>query len=165
MQTLQSRINYLRQAELSFGLALPALFCYYWQTSGAPVNWAMRAAPLALVSYILLQGALYWHLKLHTVARRQPWPPFFGPLYRFFKYSNLVALPAAAAFLVAMRGAASAADLWWSWGLLAFVALEQINYYHWQLMYDTRAGFAYLQRNSRLRKAALRLDLERLTPA
>lgn len=158
-------MKYLRQAELLFGLAFPALFCYYWQKSGEPVAWGMRGAALALISYILLQGALYWHHKLQTVARRQPWPAYFKPLYRFFNYSNLVAIVAVAAFLAFNNGSASAADLAWSWGLLAFAVLEQINYYHWQLMYDTRAGFAYLRRNGRLRKAALRLDLERHRPA
>ena len=73
----------------------------------------------------------------------------------------MLAVLAVAGFLLAKQATASPADLWWSWGLLAFVVLEQLNYYHWQLMYDTRAGFAYLQRNGRLRKAALRLDLER----
>ncbi|MNL80966.1 hypothetical protein D3C87_2079490 [compost metagenome] len=53
------------------------------------------------------------------------------------------------------------ADLAWSYGLLAFAVLEHINYYHYQLMYDTRAALASLRRNGRLRKAALGLDLRR----
>ena len=165
MQTLQSRMKYLRQAELMFGVALPVLFYYYWQQSGEPVAWAMRAAALGVISYILLQGALYWHLKLQTVAQRQSWPTYFQPLYRFFRYSNLLAIIAVAGFLAVKGGGTASTDLAWSWGLLAFAVLEQVNYYHWQLMYDTRAGFAYVQRNGRLRKAALRLDLERLKAA
>ena len=52
-------------------------------------------------------------------------------------------------------------DLWWSCGLLTFAVLEHINYYHYQLMYDTRGAFDYVRRNGRLRKAALGLDLRR----
>ncbi|PHV04926.1 hypothetical protein CSQ96_23355 [Janthinobacterium sp. BJB412] len=115
-----------------------------------------------LVSYILLQGVLYWHLKLQSVVRRQPLPVYFQPLYRFFKYSNYLIMAAVAAFIAAMNNATtSPADLAWSYGLLALAVLEQINYYHYQLMYDTRAAFAYLRRNGRLRKAALGLDLKR----
>lgn len=60
-----------------------------------------------------------------------------------------------------MHDAATAGNLSWSYGLLTFVMAEHINYYHYQLMYDTSAAFAYLRRNGRLRKAALGLDLKR----
>lgn len=55
----------------------------------------------------------------------------------------------------------SRADLGWSACLLGGAVLEQINYFHYQLMVDTRAAFGYLGRNKRLRKAALGLDLAR----
>ncbi|WP_332855942.1 hypothetical protein [Duganella sp. S19_KUP01_CR8] len=155
-------MTYLRNAEAVCSFALPAIFCYDWQRSGDPVAWGMRGAALVLISYILLQGVLYWHLKLQSVMQRQPLPAYFQPLYRFFKYSNFLVIAAVAAFIAAMNDAtASTADLMWSYGLLALAALEQINYYYYQLMYDTRAAFAYLRRNGRLRKAALGLDLKR----
>lgn len=158
--TIPSRIRYLRNAESFCAVALPAVIGYHWQKAPDVVAWDIRGAALALVSYLLLQGALYWHLKLRTVVRRQPLPAFFQPLYRFFQYSNLLLIAAVAA-LIATHGAATSTDLLWSCGLLAFVAAEQINYYHYQLMYDTSAAFAYLRRNGRLRKAALGLDLKR----
>lgn len=162
MQTLPARMTYLRNAEAFCSLALPALFCYDWQKSSDPVAWGMRSAALVLISYILLQGVLYWHLKLQTVVQRQPMPAYFQPLYRFFKHSNVVLIAAVAAFVAAMNDdATTTADLAWSYGLLVFAVLEQVNYYHYQLMYDTRAAFAYLRRNGRLRKAALGLDLKR----
>lgn len=159
-------MTYLRNAEAFCSLALPALFCFDWRKSGDPVAWGMRGAALALVSYIVLQGVLYWHLKLQSVVQRQPLPPYFQPLFRFFQYSNVVLIIAVAALIAASYGSnASAADLAWSCGLLGFTVLEQINYYHYQLMYDTRAAFAYLGRNRRLRKAALGQDLKlRSTP-
>ncbi|OEZ97466.1 hypothetical protein [Duganella sp. HH101] len=162
MKTIPARMTYLRNAEAVCSFALPVIFCYDWQRSGDPVAWAMRGAALVLISYILLQGVLYWHLKLQSVVQRQPLPAYFQPLYRFFKYSNFVVIAAVAAFIAAMSDAtASTEDLTWSYGLLTLAVLEQINYYHYQLMYDTRAAIAYLRRNGRLRKAALGLDLKR----
>lgn len=153
-------MTYLRNAEVVCAVALPVLFCYTWQKSPMPVAWEMRIAALALVSYLLLQGAGYWQLKLRAIRLRQPLPSFFRPLYRGLQYSNGVLIAAVAAFM-ATHGTASQEDLLWSLGLLTFVVAEQINYYHYQLMYDTGAAFAYLRRNGRLRKAALGLDLRR----
>ena len=160
MQKIPNRMKHLRNAETFCAVALPAAFCYHWQKSPELVAWEMRVAALALVSYLLLQGAGYWQLKLKAVMQRQPLPAFFQPLYRFFQYSNVVLIAAVAAFM-AMHEAATSSDLLWACGLLAFVVAEQINYYHYQLMYDTSAAFAYLRRNGRLRKAALGLDLKR----
>nr|WP_315259086.1 hypothetical protein [uncultured Duganella sp.] len=153
-------MKHLRNAETFCAVALPAAFCYHWQKSPGLVAWEMRIAALALVSYLLLQGAGYWQLKLKAVMQRQPLPAFFQPLYRFFQYSNVVLIAGVAAFM-AMHEAATAGDLLWACGLLTFVMAEHINYYHYQLMYDTSAAFAYLRRNGRLRKAALGLDLKR----
>ncbi len=161
MQTIPARMRYLRNAETVGAFVLPAIFCFDWQKSVEPVAWGVRGAALVLISYILLQGGLYWQLKLQSVLQRQPLPSHFQPLYRFFKYSNLLLIAAVAVFIAATAGATTVEDWWWSWGMLAFAVLEQINYYHYQLMYDTRAAFAYLRRNGRLRKAALGLDLER----
>jgi hypothetical protein len=52
-------------------------------------------------------------------------------------------------------------DLRWTVGLLLGALLEHINYYHYQLMYDTRAAFDHLRRHGRLRKAALGIDMAR----
>lgn len=159
MQTVRARMTYLRNGEAFAALALPTVFAMVWETSDDPVAWGMRGAAMAAVVYILVQGMLYWHLKLRSTALRQPLPAYFRPLYRFFKYSNVVAIAGVAA-LIASAGGASA-DLWWSCGLLAFAALEHINYYHYQLMYDTRGAVDYVRRNGRLRRAALGLDIRR----
>jgi hypothetical protein len=160
MQSIPKRMKYLRNAEVVSSVALPAIFCYHWQQSAEPIGWAVRLPALALVSYLLLQGAWYWQLKLQAVVQRQPLPSYFQPLYRFFKYSNLVLIVMVAAF-IALANQATTDDLLWSFGLLAFVVAEHVNYYHYQLMYDTSSAFAYVRRNGRLRKAALGLDLKR----
>lgn len=66
-----------------------------------------------------------------------------------------------AMLLLADRDALTNADLGWTPALLAGAVLEQINYFHYQLMYDTRAAVAYLLRHRRLRKAALGIDIAR----
>ena len=161
MQTLQGRMKYLRNGEAFACVVMPAVFYFKWERAAEPVAWGMRTAALIFVCYILLQGILYWQLKLQTVVQRQPLPAYFQPLYRFFKYSNFFAIAAVAAFIAATSATATQADLIWSCSLLALGVLEQINYYHYQLMYDTRAAWGYLRRNRKLRRAALGVDLER----
>jgi len=154
-------MTYLRNGEGFAALALPIVFSIVWETSDDPVSWGMRGTAIAMVVYILLQGMLYWQLKLQSTITRQALPAYFQPLYRVFKCSNVVAMACVAAFIALADG--GSADLWWSCGLLGFAVLEHINYYHYQLMYDTRGAFDYVRRNGRLRKAALGLDLRRYT--
>jgi hypothetical protein len=158
MQALQSRMHYLRNAEALMALGLPLAFVLNWSGGANPdIAWMLRGGALALVSAILLQGALYWHLKIRSIDERRPLPAYFSPLFRSFQYVNLLAI---GAMLIALLLAdATRADLIWSSGIVAFAILEQINYFHYQLMYDTRAAIASLLRNGRLRKAALALDL------
>jgi hypothetical protein len=159
MQALQDRFSYLRRGEALAAVALPIVFVWKWMGSATPVAWDLRGAALAMVCFILLQGTLYWHLKMKSVEQRKPLPAYFSTLFRSFQVINMVAI---AAMLVALfRASVTRDDMEWTGWMLALVILEQINYYHYQLMYDTRAALAYLGRNRRLRKAALALDLAR----
>ena len=161
MQTLSRRLTYLRNAEAFCCLAMPAIFWIQCDRSVEPVNWMMRWSAMGMVSFVLLQGVLYWHLKGRALIGRQPLPAYFQPLYRRFKYANVLLTVVVAAFIALGSAAATVEDLWFSCVLLSFAILEHINYYHYQLMYDTRAAIDYVRRNGRLRKAALGLDLER----
>jgi hypothetical protein len=154
-------MKYLRNAEAFCAFFLPLLFYWDWRKSGTPVAWDVRIAATLLMSYILLQGALYWHLKLQAFTLHQPLPAWFPPLYKAFKYSNVIAIAAALALVASRSPAITGEDLGWAGCVLALVVAEQINYYHYQLMYDTRGAFAHLRRHGRLREAALALDLKR----
>ncbi|MYM65948.1 hypothetical protein GTP45_03735 [Pseudoduganella sp. FT55W] len=154
-------MKYLRNAEAFCAFFLPLVFWLDWRKSEQPVAWDLRIAATALMSYILLQGALYWGLKLQAFAGHRPLPAYFQQLYTTFKYSNVIAIGAVLALVASRSAAVTSADLGWTGCVLALVIAEQINYYHYQLMYDTRAAFAYLRRNGRLREAALALDLKR----
>ncbi|MTV38304.1 hypothetical protein [Duganella radicis] len=160
MQAIQSRMKYLRNAETFCAVFLPLLFWNDWRKSEV-VAWELRIAATALMSYILLQGALYWHLKLQTFTRHRSMPAWFPGLYKAFQYSNVIGIGAVLALIGSRSAAVTNEDLWWAGCVLTLVVAEQINYYHYQLMYDTRAAFAYLRRHGRLREAALALDLKR----
>lgn len=161
MQAIQGRMKYLRNAEALCAFGLPFIFWLDWRKSEGPVAWDLRIAATVTMSYILLQGALYWHLKLQAFTRHQPLPDWFQPLYKFFKYSNVIAIAAVLALVASRSAAVTGEDLGWAACVMALVVAEQINYYHYQLMYDTRNAFAYLRRHGRLRVAALALDLKR----
>lgn len=162
MQTLSTRLKYLRSRELLAAVLLPAVIVWRWLDRGGDIAWGVRIGALALLAYILVQGTLYWHLKLQTLGSQQRLPSWFRPLFRAFAYSNLLAMAAILTALWMGRSAASNADIGWTLGLLAGALLEHINYYHYQLMYDTRASFGHLLRNRRLRKAALAIDIARM---
>lgn len=159
MSALQDRMKYLRRGELIGAVVLPLVCVLKWRSETA-VAWDLRGAAILLVSFILLQGTLYWHLKMRSVDQRKPLPAWFASLFRSFQVLNMVAILAMLAAL--LRASASHEDRVWASWLLALAVAEQINYFHYQLMYDTRAAFDYLRRNRRLRKAALALDLVRV---
>lgn len=162
MHTLSIRLKYLRSREALAVVLLPAVIVWRWSDRGGDIAWSMRIAALALVAYILVQGTLYWHLKLRSLEDQKPLPSNFRALFLGFKWSNLIAIAILLIVLLLVdRNAVSEADIGWTAGLLAGAVLEQINYYNYQLMYDTRASFGHLLRNRRLRKAALGIDIVR----
>jgi hypothetical protein len=142
-------------------ILLPAVIIWTWGKTGEEIAWGLRIAALTLLAYILVQGTFYWHLKIKLIEEQKPFPSYFQGLFRAFKLSNLIAIGAVLVMIWIDRNALSEADIGWSATLLAGAVLEHINYYHYQLMYDTRAAFGYLRRNKRLRKAALGIDMGR----
>jgi hypothetical protein len=71
---LAGRLRYLRNAEAFIALALPAALIRHWTPADQPIAWPLRAGGLVQVSALLLQGALYWHLKLTSVKTRTELP-------------------------------------------------------------------------------------------
>ncbi len=162
---LQQRFRYLRNVEALAAVVLPPLFVMDWVKSGGQIAWGLRIAGLVLLCGILLQGALYWHLKIRSTEQRTLLPAYFHPLFTGFKWVNAVLICAAVVGVLVSLGSLTRADIIWCVCLMGGALLEQINYFHYQLMYDTRNAFGYLKRNKRLRRAALGLDLARARPA
>lgn len=164
MHKLHHRFNYLRAMEALAAVVLPIIFILDWRKSATGVHWPLGLAALFSVSHLLVQGALYWQLKHRALSASAPLPGYFERLFKAFKLSNLVLFGVVAlGFAVQMVGAGWTMQLAWPLGIFLFAVLEHINYYHYQLMYDTSASVRYVLRNRRLRKAALGVDLTRRT--
>lgn len=162
MHKLNNRFNYLRGMEALAVVVLPIIFILDWRKSATGVHWPLGLAALLSVSYLLAQGSLYWQLKHSALSASAPLPSYFGKLFNAFKASNLALFGAVAlAFTAQIVTAGWNAQLAWPLGIFLFAVLEHINYYHYQLMYDTSAAVRYVLRNRRLRKAALGVDLKR----
>ena len=162
MHKLGNRFNYLRGMEALAAIVLPIIFILDWRKSITGVHWPLGLAALFSVSYLLVQGALYWQLKHRALSASAPLPHYFDRLFRAFKASNLLLFGAVAlGFAAQLAWAGWSIQLAWPLGIFLFAVLEHINYYHYQLMYDTSASVRYVLRNRRLRKAALGVDLNR----
>lgn len=164
---LQRRLRHLRNWEALNIVLMPTLATWVWINGASPVAWSARLPALTLVSFILAQGTLYWHLKLRSVQRSvQRSVPLSRSFCRRFRLLRASAL---LGFLIATLGAAAThiagdsrvLDLVWACAVLSFAGLEYVNYYHWQLKHDSAADWAYLLRYRRLRRAPLAVDLTR----
>jgi hypothetical protein len=162
-QHVVRRVRNLRNWEAINIVLLPVLFVWVWTRSDARIFWSVRTPPLVLVIYILLQGTIYWHLKLGALREGRRLPPWFCRVFRAFRVTSLLCIALAAGLAIGMltADAARLTDILWAGALLCFAALEYVNYYHLQLKHDSRADWRYLLRYRRLRRAPLADDLRR----
>jgi hypothetical protein len=139
-------VNIPLQAGLWFGLV------------GLPVT-GPNLLGFGAFALLLVQGAGYWAAKLHQ--RRGPGRGLPGE--RAFR-AALAVDPVLLAAALVVTGGATVTDPGRGTlpGLLftAFAVLEYVNYFHVQLMYDTRADLRRL-RSVGLRRAHLARDLKR----
>lgn len=157
---LRRRLLYLWTFEAFNGLVwFPLVYVYVgrWGRLG----WFSLAA-LVVVSVMLVAGATYWYAKWRALGRRERLArPGIVAAFRAAKwlYRGLLALLAVLLVARIVQGGASAAEFVVG-GLLSLLAvLEYVNYFHWQLSYDTPGEFAYVLRHRRLKRAAPVRDL------
>lgn len=163
MSRLQRRLRTLRNLELLNVALLPLALAWLWHTRGGE-GFAGRAVALALVCWLLVQGGVYWHLKLRSVSQRTPIARFILRRYQWLKRTNLVLLLGASIGFPSglALGWIAPEDALWALALTAFAWLEYLNYYHIQLAHDTARDLSYLRRWKRLRTAPLAEDLRRV---
>ncbi|WP_067810732.1 hypothetical protein [Actinomadura kijaniata] len=143
---------------------IPFQAAVWFGSLGLPLT-AANATGFALVALVLLEGAAYWAAKLRRL--RAPGGPLpFATAFASARLANPPLLAAGVAFttwsVVMDPGAGTIPGL----GFAVFGVLEHVNYFHTQLMYDTREDLRHL-RSKGFRRSHLARDLERrsLTPA
>jgi hypothetical protein len=137
-EALVTRLRYLWAWELFDSFFFPALVLLIGLISrraAGPLTWYS----VTLVTWLLWQGAAYWQLKLAAVQTRapipSPWIRCFAVL-RWVNWALLAAAPLLVAFQLIARVGLTAFDATLSAMFYILAVLEQINYYHYQLMYD-----------------------------
>lgn len=160
MRSLQRRLASLRNLELFNAFFLPLIFLQLWSDARAQ-TFGARGVGMALVSFLLMQGSVYWHLKLRSIRARAPIAKGYLHIFRSLKRINVIALTLATLGIPTMGllGLVTSQDALWGFVLTGFSWLEFINYYHVQLAHDTRHDLTYLRRWKRLRPAPLSTDL------
>ncbi len=154
------RLRYLCYGELLNVFAVPAALWFFAVKNGETPGLISNIAAL-LVSFVLLQGVAYWHLKLKATQTNTQIPLAQIALFRPMRTLNWIVL---VAWWVVAFATGPHAQFEWGVGIFLWtlVLLEQINYYYNQLMYDFSADWRRLLKTKTLRKPSLRRQLERL---
>ncbi len=164
-RALIKRLRYLWTGELFNVLFLPAVAIFVARMLGQAMGlFAIYSA--ALVVWLLLQGTAYWLLKLRAVKTDSDLERKHLRWFAAFKRLNwaLIALLPALLAIKALGGTPfrSSVDIVIGLGFYVLAVLEQVNYYHYQLMYDYRSDLRRLGREKRLKRSSLYRTLERI---
>lgn len=168
-QKLSRRYRSLWLGETVSILLFIYLFAFFAARDAGWHNWILRGYSLAVVIIILLQGVSWWRWKQHQLAKdTRDMPAHIVTRFHRLRTVNWLLI---AAFPLAMLGKrvitgalTTSADLWLGLLILAFAALEQINYYYVQLMYDSRYDWNYLRTHRSLRRGTIGKVLDRQLP-
>lgn len=158
---LRKRLLYLWTLEAFNGLVWFPLI-YAWLGAHFRLGWFSLAA-LIVVCVMLVVGAAYWFLKWRAVGRSER---LTGErVRRAFRaarwlFRGMLALLGVLLAARIAQGNASLAELVAGSGLTLLAVLEYVNYFHWQISYDSPSEIRYLLRHRRLKRATLVRDLE-----
>ncbi len=161
---LTRRLRYLWTFELFDSFLFPVLLAWGATYLRQPVG-VFAVYSTALVTWLLWQGAAYWWLKLraHKTGTR-----IAGRFLGFFRVLRVVnwGLIALLPVILVMMGllsliVQSRLNLAVGIGLYALAVLEQVNYYHYQLMYDYGPDWRCLMKHRRLKRSSLSRALAR----
>ena len=147
------RLRSLARLEL-FNIPLQAVL--WFGLVGFPVT-AGNIVGFALFALLLVEGAGYWLAKLRQIATCATCLPAAGA-FVIARRGNVAALVAGLSFIVWSVVNDPGAGSWPGLGFGLFAVLEQVNYFHVQLMYDTAEDLRYLRAKG-LRRAHLARDL------
>ena len=160
-QNLIKRLRSLRNLELFNIVWLPA--CLYVILSPVDhVNWPAYALAMACVCIMLAQGALYWHVKLHTVLKYRASLPAWA--YRIFPVCKRADMAVLSLYPILYAAGRFSTHIefevsFWSNAVYVFAVLEYVNYYYYQLSHDNKNDIRYLMINKKIRRAPLWKDM------
>jgi hypothetical protein len=126
-----------------------------------PIETWLRSVTYLPVAALLAVGGWYWHRKLRRLQGDHRAVTTALPLLAQAGRAAVILLTAESVLLALAWpvGASTVADRVWATGFVVFGWLEYVNYFHWQLMYDTRADVRRFVHRG-VRRSALRRDLD-----
>lgn len=165
-EALVRRYRYLWTGELVAAVGFLLLFVLTVPLDQSWRSWILRAYGITVFLAILAQGSCWWWGRLHDLrARRQR--PRLATLRRFgrlrqINWGLIAAFPLVVWWMSGSPGVISPGDLGWGTLLIVAAAIEQVNYFHYQLSYGYGLDVWYLRRHRRPRRGniARYLDAE-----
>ena len=154
---LAKRYRYLWTGEAGSAALFSSLLIMSAVWGNSWVHWIARAYSVGVVVWILMQAVVFWRWKLRLLAQEERTLPAPVVLrFRWFKSLNWILIGAFPLIVLvewlATDRRLSKVDVGLGLIFLLGAILEQINYYHYQLMYfDSRYDWRYLMQNKRLR--------------
>jgi hypothetical protein len=155
---LVKRLRYLWTWELFDSFFLPALAIIIARVAKSPLG-LFTIYSTALVALILWQGTAYWWLKLQAIKTDSRISSKHLRWFSVLKKVNwgLIGLLPLLLVLKVLAGNASSSslDVIAGLGFYGLALLEQINYYHYQLMYDYPPDWRRLVEEKKLKRSSL----------
>jgi hypothetical protein len=162
-QRLEKRLASLRTLEWVNIAWLAVLLLWWapgWQQAPVPAGTWQRTLAFLPVAGLLAVGGWYWHRKLQQLRDGRSLEDAMPVLHRACRYARRTLTAMTIAMAVSWVAAVGAtADRAWATLLILFAWAEYLNYFHVQLMHDTRSDLARLRRTRRLRRSWLASDL------
>jgi hypothetical protein len=162
-QRLEKRLASLRTLEWVNIAWLAVLLLWWapgWQQAPVPTGTWQRTLAFLPVAGLLAVGGWYWHRKLQQLRDGRSLEDAMPVLHRAGRYARRALTALTVAMAVSwVAGVGGTADRAWATLLILFAWAEYLNYFHVQLMHDTRSDLARLARTRRLRPSWLASDL------
>lgn len=162
---LRRRYQSLWTGEAFSALLFVVLLLWFAYQDGVWQRWLARSYSVGVVILILVQGIVWWRMKLRLLQQYQrQMPVHILRAFRWWRRVNWVLIGVYPLVVVIAtqltQQPLASPDTWLGLLFLGGAVLEQINYYYVQLMYDSAYDWAYLRAHHRLRRGTIARALD-----